>query len=345
MKKTFCTAAAVVAMLFTGTNAEAGLWDQIMNGNCDSGCCDVDLCDTSICDSLCDDGCDGIGGGSLLGRLNLRKSDHCFDDFISPMSNFVHFEDPRTLTELRPIFLHHRLPNRMGTVGINGGDVQLLAAQFRIALTERLSLIAVKDGFIWTQNDGPMATLLDDGWADVSAGLKYNWLRDVNSGTLASSGFTYEIPMGSDRALQSVADGEFHMFTSFAQRLLGGDAHYMTTFGWRLPIDGSAQTESLHWSNHLDLRVTETVYLVSEMVWWHWTDDASAGTINAGVAGQDIFNLPANNVVGNNLVTQSVGVKYKPSGNYEFGLAYEFPLTEFKDVLEDRIQVDLIFRY
>ena len=262
------------------------------------------------------------------------------------MSNFVFFEDPRTLTELRPIFVQHRLDDNLGGTGIDGGEATLLAAQFRIALTERLSFIAVKDGYFWAHNRPPLSGLFNDGWADVTAGLKYNWLRDVNCGTLASSGFTYEIPLGDDRALQSVADGEFHLFTSFAQRLLDGNAHYMTTFGWRIPVDGSMQTESLHWSNHLDLRLTDTLYLVSENVWWHWVDDADAnGTLALGVAGQDAFNLPVNNVVGNDLLTQSVGVKYKPSGNYEFGLAYEFPLTKFNDVLDDRFQVDVILRY
>ena len=51
----------------------------------------------------------------------LKPSDHCFDDFISPMINFVFFEDPRTLTELRPIYVKHTLPNQVGTVPLAGG--------------------------------------------------------------------------------------------------------------------------------------------------------------------------------------------------------------------------------
>jgi hypothetical protein len=40
-----------------------------------------------------------------------------------------------------------------------------------------------------------------------------------------------------------------------------------------------------------------------------------------------------------------VGGKLKPSRNTELGIAYEFPLTERKGLLEDRLTVDLIFRY
>lgn len=331
-------------MIIAGGSADAGLLDQLCGSTCCDSPCDIDMCcDDACCDASGCDGC-GIGGLNLLNGFRLRQSDHCFDDFISPMSNFVFFEDPRTLTELRPIFVHHRLPNQLGTPGIDGGEVQLLAAQFRIALTERLSLIAVKDGYIWAQNEGPMAGVLNDGWADISAGLKYNLIRDTQSGTLLSSGFTYEIPLGDARAQQSIADGEFHFFISGAQRLLDGDAHYMTTFGWRLPLDGADQTESMHWSNHFDVRLTKTVYAVAETVWWHWIDDASAGAA-LGVAGQDLFNLGANNVVGNDLVTQAVGFKCKPDGRHEYGISYEFPLTSNEDILDYRIQVDWIFRY
>jgi hypothetical protein len=38
-------------------------------------------------------------------------------------------------------------------------------------------------------------------------------------------------------------------------------------------------------------------------------------------------------------------LKFKPNGNIETGIAYEFPLTGFQDIIKDRIQVDLIFRY
>jgi hypothetical protein len=273
----------------------------------------------------------------LLGCL--KPSERCFDDFISPMINFVFFEDPRTLTEVRPIFLNHNVPNALG-----GGSIQLYAMQFRLALTERLSLIAVKDGYIVDKTGGTLDTLLDDGWAAVTAGLKYNLIRDVCRGTLASVGATYELPIGSRSALQDVGDGEFHLFATGGQRLLDGNAHVLSSVGLRLPVDNNVQTTSVHWSNHLDVRVTDRIYLLTEVAWWHWTDDADSG-IPLGVAGQDLFNLSANDVDGNDLVTQNVGLKFKPNRSVEAGIAYEFPLTGFKDVIDDRFQVDMIFRY
>lgn len=314
---------------------------------CDSNSCDQACCGETECDGLACDGCSSCsltscGAGFMKGLI--KPSDRCFDDFISPMINFVHFEDPRNLTEIRPIFVNHWVPSTVGNGVPAGGTIQLLAFQFRVALTERLSLIGVKSGYIWDNTDGAVDTLLDSGWASLTAGLKYNFYRDTERGTLASAGATYEIPIGSSKALQTVGDGEFHMFVTAGQRLLDGNAHIMSAFGWRVPSDGYLQTESLHWSNHFDVKLTEKVYLLSEIAWWHWVDSADGG-IALGAAGQDLFNLSANDVTGNNLVTQNIGMKYKPSRNREYGIAYEFPLTSFKDFQASRLQLDMIFRY
>ena len=306
--------------------------------DCSYTICDADVsCDEVACDSL---SCEKAFSITDL----IRPSDHCFDDFISPMSNLVFFEDPRTLTEFRPIYINHSVPSVIGNGVTAGGDIQLYAAQFRIALTEKLSLIAVKDGFIIDDTSGALDTLLADGWADVSAGFKYNVIRDPHKGRLASVGATYELPIGSTRALQDIGDGEFHFFATGGQRLMDGDAHILSSIGYRLPLDGAVQSSAIHWSNHFDVRLTEKLYLFTEVVWSHWTDDAAAGA-PLGVGGQDLFNLSVNNIAGNDLVTQNVGMRWKPCGNCETGIAYELPVTTFKDVLDNRLTVDLIFRY
>ncbi len=298
------------------------------------------------CGDLTDDGFLSGQLGGFIGHDKLIKpTDHCFDDFVSPMINFVFFEDPRDLTEIRPIFVHHNFPDRIGTGGAvpAGGSLQLYALQFRARLTDRLSLIAVKDGFAVDQSGGALDTVIDDGWAAVTAGLKYNLVRDPEAGTLVSTGFTYEIPIGSRRLLQDVADGEFHFFVSAGQRLLDGDAHWMTNFGYRMPVDSSAQNSAVRWSNHLDLRLTEKLYVFTESSVWHYTDDAGTGL--PGIAGQDLLNLTSFGVEGQTLVTHNVGIKVKPNANTEIGVAYEFPLSDFDDIIDSRFTLDLIYRF
>ncbi len=332
-------AQAIDSISYFGDSADSVVQPEANVEIC--GCDIASCCDQATC---CDDACDSAcGRGGLLAGL-LKPSDRCFDDFISPMINFVYFEDPRNLTELRPIFVNHWVPSTIGSNVSAGGSIQLYAAQFRIALTDRLSLIAVKDGFIVDETNGALGTLLSDGWADVTAGLKYNLIRDPHAGRLVSIGGTYELPIGSTRALQDIGDGEFHFFITGGQRFAGGNAHALSSLGYRLPVDGGDQSAALHWSNHFDVRLTSQAYLFTEFAYWHWTDDAANGA-PLGVGGQDLFNLSVNNIAGNDLITENVGLKWKPSRNVEAGIAYEFPLTTFKDVINSRLQSEIILRY
>lgn len=181
----------ILALLMIAAPVGAIAGDCAETGCVGDSCCDVGGCGLeSGCGLL-----DGLGSclvsdDKLLGIF--AHSDPCFNDFISPMTNPVFFEDPRTLTEARFIFLDHQLPNALG-----GDHVQVYAVQARLALTENLSIIATKDGFAVSQSP-----LLNDGFADVAAGLKYNIFKDVENQMIASVGATYEIPIGSAQTLQ-----------------------------------------------------------------------------------------------------------------------------------------------
>ncbi len=323
----------LVLTLMSGQTAFGGelFGHSLSSQECGDQCADTctDPCGEAV-------GC-GEGCGALFGDCGgitslLKKSDHCFDDFISPMTNPVFFEDPRTLTEARFIYLNHQLPAALG-----GKQVQLFAMQVRAALTEELSIIATKDGY--AVSDSP---LVRDGWADVSAGLKLNVYKDTISQTIASIGATYEMPIGSPRTLQGNGDGEFHFFASGGTEFLE-DTHWISGTGWRLPVDQSAESTLLYWSNHVDRKLGNSgFYVLGECNWYHWVDD---GTTPIGVEGLDLFNLGSNAVDGNDIVTGALGVKYKPSGNTEIGVAWEVPLTDRRDILEDRFTFDWIFRY
>jgi hypothetical protein len=272
-----------------------------------------------------------VSDDKLLGIFG--HSDPCFNDFISPMTNPVFFEDPRTLTEARFIFLNHHLPNSLG-----GDNVQVMAMQARMALTDNLSIIATKDGFITSQS-----ALLNDGWADVAAGLKYNIFRYAESQTIASVGATFEMPVGSSQALQGNGDGEFHLFASGGTEFLE-DWHFVTGSGFRLPVDRDAENQMWYWSNHLDRQLGDSgLYLFTEVNWFHYMSNGTA--FPAPIGGHDLFNLGSLGMAGENLVTGAYGVKYKPSQNTELGVAYEIPYSKRKDLIQDRITVDFILRF
>ena len=221
-------------------------------------------------------------GGRLAGLI--KPSDHCFDCFVSPMTNPLFFEDPRTLTEARVIFANHNVP-----AAAAGGSVQFFAVQFRLALTQRLSFIANKDGYIISSNP-----LIDDGWADVAAGFKYNLIRDTQNQRLTSVGFTFDLPVGSTRSLQGNGDGELHLFTSSARRLTQ-NVNWMSGGGIRIPMNDNQESGSTYMSQHLDVRLTPRTFLLAEANWYRWYSSGNNVAL-AGVEGLDLFNFGSTGV-------------------------------------------------
>ena len=64
-----------------------------------------------------------------------------------------------------------------------------------------------------------------------------------------------------------------------------------------------------------------------------------------GVEGGDLFNFGSTGVAGNDIVTGAIGAKAKPRPWTEVGIAWEFPLTDRRDVLDNRLTADWIIRY
>jgi len=288
--------------------------DNCLSDNCACGDC----------------GCDCGHCGTLLGFV--VPSDHCFDDFISPITNPVNFEDPRTLTEARAIFINHWVPSAVG-----GNQLQVYALQIRAALTDRLSIIATKDGYVVSQNP-----LVEDGWANIAAGLKYNVWKDPCEQRVLSAGATYEMPFGSTRTLQGLGSGVFHLFLTGGMEV--GGFHWISDSGFRL-ADSSDQSDLWYWSNHLDHRIGgSNFYGLFESNWFHWIKDGNNPTFS-GIEGNDFFNLGSTNVAGTDIVDVAFGLKYKPNGNLEIGAAFEVPVSQKRDLLEDRLTVDAILRY
>lgn len=298
-------------------------------GGCADDCGCGGLLGGSCLDDLFGDGC---GSGCSLDGL-LQSGDPCFNDFISPITNPIYFQDPRIQTEARFIFLNHWFPSQLGD-----GDAQLYALQLRAAITEDLSIIATKDGYLVSDNP-----LLDDGWADVSLGLQYNLFKDPGAQTLLSAGVVFDLPVGTPRALQGNGDGEFHLFVTGGTEI-AEDWHLISGTGFILPSNRDAQSQIWYWSNHVDHQLGDSgLYLLGEVNWFHWLNGADEFPVP--VEGLDYANLGSVGVGGNNIVTGAVGMKYKPTDNQELGVAIEFPLTDRRDILDQRLTFDWIVRY
>lgn len=172
--------------------------------------------------------------------------------------------------------------------------------------------------------------------------MKYTLISNPCEQFILSAGLTYELPVGSTRALQGNGDGDIHAFLSMGKQL-GCNFHWVAGAGYRAAPDDNAGTDMMFLSNHFDYQLTDCWYPFMEVNWFNWNSSGTGAV--SGIEGGDIYNLGSRNVTGNDIVTMGWGLKYKPKDCLELGLAYEVPLTERRDIMESRLTADVIFRY
>lgn len=270
-------------------------------------------------------------------QRGFLESDHEFDNFVGPITNPILAKDPRSNTYIRFLFISNTIP---GENALGGGDFQVWAAQINLALTERLSFIADKDGFATI---APGAGGNADGWLNIALGLKYAFYRDVENQAIAALGFLYEAPTGSPRAFQGQGNGVWTVFATGGKEF--GLTHLLGTFGYQFPLTDGQNSGFLYGSLHLDRQFFGWLYPLVELNWFTYNQSGNRG-IPAGVGeGDGLLNLGTSNVVGNTLVTGAIGVKALFSQNLIGGVAWEVPLSNRKDLIDNRLTVELILRY
>ena len=134
------------------------------------------------------------------------------DGLRRPMTNPTLFDLAVPSTNIRPIFIHHLLPDSVNTTAGDlpvGGDVQVYALQFEYALNERFSFVATNDGYV---DFNPDATLSrESGFANLGGGVKYAFLLDPEAGHALSGSATFEFPTGNSNVFQGEGDGSVNL--------------------------------------------------------------------------------------------------------------------------------------
>ena len=284
--------------------------------------------------------------GVSAGRRPFQ-SDHAFDSFISPVSNPVYFEDPRALTEFRPIFIfqHTRESNPV----FAGGNNEFLILQGRLALTENISLVINKLGWTWVDPQGGVPGLESgNGFSELHLGPKFTFLRNEDCGTIGAFGLNFEIATGSSRVFQDTGNLSLSPYFSFAQnfwRTGFGSFNFMNTTGYSLSVD-SRRSDFLYSSFHLDYNVLNQnkFYPLVEINWTRYTMNGSARPFD--FEGTNLFNFGSMGVAGHDDLTMALGFRYKFNECVQFGIAGEFSLIGGSRHMEGyRIGADMIFRY
>jgi hypothetical protein len=288
----------------------------------------------------------GFGRDQFGGGRALFQSDHCFDGFISPVSNPFFFEDPRALTELRPIFIAQGAPTKNAV--FHGGDIEFFGVQARVAVTDRLSFVMNKLGGIWIEPHNPDSDFQShDGFAEIDLGAKYTFLRSESTGTLGAAGLTFQIPAGDRHVFQDTGNLGLAPYVSMGQNFLRssyGSFNALGTLGYDFSID-KKRSENLFASLHLDYDIAnlKKIYPLVEVNWFHYTRNGT--TENLGFEGRDLFNFGSRHVAGKDEVSVALGGRFKLNEVIQFGTAVEIPVTNHKGLMDYRVTADVIFRY
>jgi hypothetical protein len=254
------------------------------------------------------------------------ESDRAFPGFIGPISNPVLSKDPRSITDIRFLFINDVIPSENE---LAGGNFQVYAAQIHLAITERLTLIADKDG-IANIHSGALGN--SSGLLNMSYGLRYLLARDVENQFLWSAGFLVEPNMGYASVFQNHGSGVMTTFTTVGKEF-GDSWHVLNTFGYQFGFEDKYSSSFFYNSFHIDRQ------------FFGYNSGGDWGQPNALGEGDGLLNLGTTGMAGHNLVTLALGMKARLRTNVETGFAWEFPLSNQKDLMDNRLICEFIVRY
>lgn len=268
----------------------------------------------------------------------LFESDHAFPNFIGPISSPVLSKDPRSLTEARMLHVSNWFPK--GHPVFAGGDAQIYGLQARVALTERLTLIADKDGIARLHpQGGPQSS----GFLNVAAGLKYTLLRDVEHQRLGAVGFQYEIPSGEAEVFQNHGSGVWTVFGIYAQEF--GCWHLLINEAFQFGQNARDNSSFFFTQIHIDRQLFGWLYPLAEFNWYKYVSGGNRGIPLAVGEGDGLLNLGTSGMEGKDLATLAIGAKAKVGRHLDIGAAWETPLSDRKDLIRQRLLVECILRY
>jgi hypothetical protein len=277
--------------------------------------------------------------------------------YVPAISNPLFNETPYITTEVRPIYIYQKMPSNRA--GLFGGDINLVAAEIRLALTDNLGIIATKDGYAWIDFDNTTNTVTNDpeGLANLALGLKYAFHNDVENGSIVTAGLKYEPPSGTisintalahpldNVDLQESGDGFINVFLSAAKRYERWG--FQGSVGVNAAIDNDHDSSMIHYTLHADYELVDGLYPMVSLNGFTIYDEANRpGMTTAAVAGfdgVDLVNVGCSIDCGT-VLTAAGGIRFQPTDHVQFGMGIEKSIAR-QDLLDWRSYLDVVIHF
>ena len=240
-----------------------------------------------------------------------------FDRYVPPVTHFVLNETPFITTEVKPIYAYHKIPDGFLT---GGGTVNAGAIQGRVAITDRLAIIATTDGYADFDFEAGLPDA--DGFLDLTAGVKYAMISDPAVGEIVSVGLRYTAPVGNvDTAgidLTGAGNGYIDAFVSGAKLYETG-----TQLQGSIGVQAALSDENwsyIHVHGHADHEVLPGFFPLIEANAIIPVDGGDR-LPGASLTGADIADIGASDP--SPIFTLGIGARYRPAENVILGAAVE----------------------
>ncbi|WP_309399389.1 transporter [Cerasicoccus maritimus] len=272
------------------------------------------------------------------------------------MTNPVYFDSALPQTQIHPIFMWQNMPSSISTQAGNlnlGGDFQLYALQAELAINERFSIVAAKDGYLVFNPDNTLVNA--DGFANLAAGVKWAFIYDPEDGLVVSAKAIVELPTGNTDVWQG---GKYYSIApSIGVLKTWEDFQFSNETGFIISTNDNGSDEFFT-SLHASYNLWDLVYPLVEVNYFQVISTGNGGNrfgAQAGGAvpsiinfeGGDLVNFGASNSsVYSSIVTAGVGFRVRPLKSIDVGAAFEVPLTQTShNLMQNRITVDLVWNF
>lgn len=261
----------------------------------------------------------GSAGATDVMGYNISGSfgENGFARYVPPVTMFTLNETPFITTEVKPIFAYHKIPDGFLT---GGGRVLAGAVQARLALSDRFAIIATTDGYSDINFDGVLPD--EDGFHDLTAGVKYAFISDPAAGEIVTAGVRYTAPVGNiDPAGIDLTGGGAGYIDTFVTgaKLYDSGTQLQGSLGFQWGIDDD-NWSYFHAHAHIDHEVATGFYPLVEanLILPVEGGDRIPG---ANLTGADIFDIGASDP--DPIFTLAIGARFMASDHIVLGAALE----------------------
>lgn len=248
-----------------------------------------------------------------------------FNRYVPPVTMPTLNETPFITSEVKPIYIYHKIPDGFLT---GGGTVNAVAVQARLAITERLAFIATTDG--WADLDFEAGLPDTDGFLDIAAGLKYAIVSDPAMGQIVTVGARYTAPIGNvDTAGIDLTGGGAGYLDAFVTgaKLYDNGTQIQGSLGVQWGIDDE-NWSYIHAHGHFDHEILPGFSPLVEIN-AILPIDGGDRIPGANLTGADVFDIGASNP--DPILTLAVGARYRPMDNVILGAAIEGNILDIGD--------------